>query len=105
MPEQPPERRRGPQHKLSKAHEIGQIAHITCRFCRVTRNYLPGELAHLFGEVGINDVADMMRCDGCGRRDYLNATLSLPSAAERQAMKLRRLADVRTVRKVVWRDE
>lgn len=50
-------------------------------------------------------VAEKMRCEGCGRRDYLNATLSIPSAEERQAMKLRRLAEVRTVRKVVWRDE
>jgi hypothetical protein len=31
--------------------------------------------------------------------------LRRPSAAERQAIKLRRLAEVTTVRKVIWRDE
>ena len=46
-----------------------------------------------------------MRCERCKKTEWIRASFERPSAAERQAIKLRRLAEVRTVRKATWRDE
>jgi hypothetical protein len=44
-------------------------------------------------------------CEQCSRRDWLTATFCHLTAAERATTTARRLADIRLVRKVVWRDE
>ena len=76
---------------LSKAHDSGQLVRVTCVHCSVKRWYAPADLQRLLGDIP----ADAIRM----------ASFERPSAAERQAIKLRRLAEVRTVRKVIWRDE
>jgi hypothetical protein len=105
MPEQPPSNRKRPLHPLSVADQIGQIARVSCQFCRITRHYSPGDLVQLIGDVGIDRVQHRMRCEKCGRSDYLVARLILPTELERQSIKLRRLDKVWWVKKVSWRDE
>lgn len=104
MPEAARPPRHRPKHPLSAAHAVGQLARVRCLFCRVTRYYSPDDLRQLLGDVGIDEVAGRMRCDTCGRKDYLDATLILPTAQERQTIRLRRLEGIRTIRRPIWRD-
>jgi hypothetical protein len=45
-----------------------------------------------------------MRCERCKLRE-LDADIILPSAAERLKIRVRRLVEIRMVRRVIWRDE
>lgn len=46
-----------------------------------------------------------MRCDICKLQDYIDGELVIPTAQERATIRMRRLADIRYVRKVTWRDD
>ena len=103
MPEVTNRNRRNAQ-TLGKAHDIGQLLLVECGFCRIKRHYLPGDLFKLLGDVPFWDVEHRMRCVKCGRND-LRAHLHFPSAEERQRIRVRRLREVRMVRRVIWQDE
>jgi hypothetical protein len=96
--------RRGEQ-TLGQAHRAGQLVRITCQFCQITRHFTPTDLERLLGDVAFSYVLGSMRCERCRRRDYLVGTLTIPTAEERHRIRLRRLVDVRYVRRVIWRDE
>ena len=103
MPEQPRKPRRLVQ-TLSKAHEVGQLIRVRCFNCNITRHYLPGDLAKLVGDIPFWDVDRHMRCERCKRRD-LDVDILLPSASEGLKIRVRRLVEVRMVRRVIWRDD
>ena len=103
MPEQPRKPRRLVQ-TLSKAHEVGQLIRVRCFNCNITRHYLPGDLAKLVGDIPFWDVDRYMRCERCKRRD-LDVDILLPSASEGLKIRVRRLVEVRMVRRVIWRDD
>jgi hypothetical protein len=102
MPESPSPRRRGSVWKLSNAHDVGQLACVQCQLCNIKRYYRPDDLLKLFGDVGIDDVR--MRCEKCGHGDYIVAELHHMTATERASVRVRRLVEIRMVRKVTWRD-
>ncbi|ESZ08980.1 hypothetical protein X736_04675 [Mesorhizobium sp. L2C089B000] len=101
MPEQPRKPRRLVQ-TLCKAHEVGQLIRVRCFNCN-TRHYLPGDLGQLVGNIPFWDVDRHMRCERCKRRD-LDVDILLPSASEVMKIRVRRLVEIRMVRKVIWRD-
>lgn len=51
------------------------------------------------------DAAYRMKCEKCGQNDYLKAEIVSASAAERQAIKVRRLVEVKMRKVPVWREE
>ena len=63
------------------------------------------DLERLLGDVPFSSALGSMRCEQCRRRDYLVGALTIPTAEERTRIKLRRLADVRYVRRVIWHDD
>ena len=98
------------QHKpepwtLLAAHDRGELIRVQCHYCRLTRHFLPRDLQTLLGNVTIEQLERRMRCERCGKTDYLSASLFLPSATERNSLTVRRLASVRLVRQISWRDE
>lgn len=46
-----------------------------------------------------------MRCDRCHKSEFVNALFVRLSGPERQSIRMRKLAEVRMVRKVIWQDE
>jgi hypothetical protein len=90
---------------LSKAHDAGQLVRIQCQHCNVRRYFEPADLQRLIGDVGADQVAGRMRCEKCQKTEWLTAAFCHLSGAERARVRVRRLADVKMVRKVVWRDE
>jgi hypothetical protein len=66
------------------------------------RYYRPDDLLKLSGDVGIDDVR--MRCEKCGNGDYIVAELQHMTVTERASIRVRRLVEIKMVRKVTWRD-
>lgn len=90
---------------MSQAAGIGQVVKIRCIHCNIARHYLPQDIQQIFGDVGLDRLDGAMRCAACGKREYIVAAIGIPSAAERAGMTIRRLVEIRTVRRVVWRDD
>lgn len=105
MPDTGGRRKRGGEWKLSNAHEIGQLVLIRCGLCNVRRWYLPSDLKEIFGDIEAELVGSKMSCKRCGKNEYMHAETQNPSARERQGIRIRRLAEIRMVRRVTWRDE
>lgn len=63
---------------MSDAQDSGQLVRVQCQLCRITRHYLPADMVLLVGNVGIDTVETRMRCDNCGRHDYVRAVLWHP---------------------------
>ena len=74
---------------FGNACELGQLVTIRCQFCRITRHYLLQNLRTLLGNVGVDQVEHRMRC---GPKDYLAVAFHIPTAAEREVMRIRRVA-------------
>lgn len=88
---------------LSNAHRNGDFIRVTCGGCSPARLYLPEDLIALLGDIAVMDLDEKMRCERCG--DTTTARTFHPSVAERSGLVVRRLAEVKMVRKVRWREE
>ncbi|WP_246302017.1 hypothetical protein [Mycoplana rhizolycopersici] len=95
---------RAKMHCLSKAEEVGQLVKVRCGYCNVTHFYRPGDIVQLVGDLTILELDGSFRCSRCGKKEAVNATLVLPSAAERMTMTVRHLVKIRSVRVPVWKD-
>lgn len=104
MPDNDGRRKRGGAWKLSDAHEIGQLVIVRCGLCSVKRWYQPGDLKEIFGDIDAELVGSKMSCERCGKNDCMHAETQNPTARERQAIRVRRLAEIRTVRRIIWKD-
>ncbi|NGO54628.1 hypothetical protein [Allomesorhizobium camelthorni] len=102
MPE-PSGRQKPSAWTLSKAHDAGELVRVRCAHCNIVRHYYPTDLQKLAGDLPA--AAIQMRCEKCGKTEWMRATFERLSAAERQAIRVRRLAGVKMVRKVIWQDE
>ena len=104
MPEQPP-RSRHLIWTLSQAHGVQQIVRVRCGHCPGKRHYLPCDLQQLLGDVDVQRLSRLMRCEQCGKGDEIEAHVFIPVAAERVRLKVRRLVEIKIRRVPVWRDE
>ncbi|RWE82523.1 MAG: hypothetical protein E5W28_00835 [Mesorhizobium sp.] len=105
MPDISGHRKRGGEWKLSNAHEIGQLVLARCGLCNVKRWYMPGDLREIFGDIEAELVGSKMSCKRCGKNEYMHAETQSLSARERQGIRVVRLAEIRMVRRVIWKDE
>lgn len=105
MPDTGGRRKRGSVWKLSNAHEVGQLVHVQCGLCSVKRWFQPGDLKEIFGDIEAELVGSKMSCERCGKHEFMHVETQNPTARERQGIRVRRLAEIRTVRRVVWKDE
>lgn len=90
---------------LSEASAMGHVVTIRCAHCRRQHHHDPADLLRILGERPVGSCAERMRCESCNTGDYLRVRVHIPSAEERQHMKLRRIKAIRTVRKIVWVEE
>jgi hypothetical protein len=88
---------------LSKARDAGELVRVQCVHCHIRRHYHPADLQRLVGDVPA--AAIKMRCEKCGKSEWMRVSFENLPAAERQDIRVRRLAEVRLVRKIIWRDE
>jgi hypothetical protein len=72
---------------------------------RVTRYYKPAELRQVIGNVTIDAVRDAVRCQACGKKEWISAELFHAHGQELVTIKFRRLKEIRWERRVIRRDE
>ena len=82
-----------------------RIVRVRCGWCRVTHRYLAGDLVFLVGNVGMIALEHKMRCEKCGKKDYMSVEFWAPTGPEWEGLMVRRLVGTKMVRKVFWRDE
>jgi hypothetical protein len=87
---------------LSNAHQGGALIRATCGGCSPTRHYMPEDLIRLFGDIAIADLGERMACERCRRPMRVRSVH--PTAAERIGLRVRRLDEVKLVRRVRWRE-
>ncbi|UCI33815.1 hypothetical protein [Mesorhizobium sp. B4-1-4] len=87
------------------AHNAGQVALVTCRYCNIKRYFKPAELREVFGNVSIEALRGKMTCQKCRRKEHIDAELLHLVGQEAVNVRYRRLAEIRFVRRVIWRDE
>jgi predicted nucleic-acid-binding Zn-ribbon protein len=87
------------------AADQGQVLVVTCNLCRVTHNYLPADIEELCGNVSLDRLLQKFKCQGCGKKNYLQMKLHFPHGSEYGTLKVRRLKRIRTVKVPVWSDE
>lgn len=78
---------------------------VRCGLSNVKRWYQPGDLREIFGDIEAELVGSKMTCERCGKNEFMHVETQNPSARERQGIRVRRLAAIRTIRRVVWQDE
>ncbi|TGQ46939.1 hypothetical protein EN859_004700 [Mesorhizobium sp. M00.F.Ca.ET.216.01.1.1] len=105
MPDTGGRPRRGSEWKLGNAHDCGQLVRVQCGLCNVKRWYQPSDLREIFGDIEAESVGSKMSCERCDKNEYMHVEMQNPSARERQGIRVRRLAEIRVVRRVIWRDE
>lgn len=77
---------------------------IACAHCRIKRFYDPVDLMQLCGNISVRRIARQFRCEQCNKKDYLTADLVSPPSKELVGMNVRRLVQIRIIRKPVWKD-
>ncbi|MGO4440073.1 hypothetical protein [Rhizobium sp. RAF56] len=91
--------------KLSDAEHVGQLLSITCQMCNVTRYYFPADFLKFNEDISLDQIGAKIRCEQCGRRDFIFFYVKTPAGADYGKLPVRRLERVRTVQVPVWRDE
>ena len=107
MPEQNPPSRPHPRHKiptLSSFTTQTLFIKVGCRLCSVRHLYRPADLIPLCGDVTVFEIAGKFRCERCGKKSYMAADLYSPMASETVGLKVRKLVEIKLVRKPVWQD-
>jgi hypothetical protein len=89
---------------LSSAHDTGQLVRVYCGICCKKRWYLPNDLKQLIGDIEADEIPRHMRCEKCRQKELL-VEFQYLTAQERETIRIRRLAQVRMVRRVIWTDE
>lgn len=91
--------------RLSSADLQNQVIRIYCHFCRTARRYLPTDLIEVVGDVPVYELTSGMKCDNCGRGEYLAASCESTSGHDIGKLAIRRLVTIRTVRVPIWRED
>ena len=97
--------RRAKAFSLAQAHESNLFVRVTCQSCRVSRLYYAKDILRLCGDVLIDEVATQMRCEKCRRKDHLNAKYDTIYGPDVGKTKIRRLVEIKTIRRPIWIDE
>lgn len=103
MPEPYWPKRKG-RFTLGDVYRLGDLLRISCRYCKIQRLFVPDDLRKVFGDIEVDDVVYQMRCERCRKKRSLAIETVSPSAADRQAMTIRRIDKIDYVRRVTWRD-
>lgn len=107
MPEQHPPSRPYARHKiptLSAFTTDSLFIRIKCTWCKIDHLYRPADLVPLCGDITVYEIAGKFRCERCDKKSYMEAELYSPMAADTVGLKVRKLVEIKLVRKPVWQD-
>ena len=90
-------------YMLSEAAKNGSLVEARCYGCSPVRWYKPDDLIVLYGNIPALNLERTMRCGKCGM--LLSIKVTVPTAEERQKIRVRRIAKIWWVKRVAWREE
>jgi hypothetical protein len=90
---------------LSDAARLGQVLTARCGACGRQRHFNAEDWMRILGDVPVYRVATELKCSSCDTNDHLRVRVAVPTASERQAMKMTRVKAIRYVRRIEWEDE
>ncbi|PWE54032.1 hypothetical protein DEM27_22195 [Metarhizobium album] len=90
---------------LAHAHESNLYVRVHCKWCRISRLYYAKDILRLCGDVLIDEVPPQMRCEKCRRKDHLDAQYDTVYGPDVGKTKIRRLVEIKTIRRPIWIDE
>jgi hypothetical protein len=90
--------------RLSDAHRNGQFVKIVCTRCRIRRNFRPLDIIKLLGDRHVLKLQGSFRCEGCRRKDAMEAAFVSVIGSEIHDFPVRELVEIRVVKRPVWRD-
>ncbi len=76
---------------------------VRCYNCFTKRWFEPADLIKLMGDLDTDELDGKMVCVKCGTNSTRGETRSL-TARERQTIRVRRLKEIKMVRRVIWTD-
>lgn len=88
---------------LSKFTGPDLFIKIRCANCRITHRYFPQDLLQICGDVNLDEVVRRFRCEKCKRKE-LEITLHSAAASEKPGLRIRKLMQIKTLRRPVWKD-
>lgn len=100
-----PEPYRKKAYLISMAEKHARYAMIWCRYCKQERYFRLAELRAVFGDIDCDDVVDRhnWRCTNCDKGARVDLELKDPPADGSGIV--RRLVEIKTIKRPVWRDE
>ena len=90
---------------LGKAEEGGRFIRVTCTWCRRSHVFYPRDIIRLIGNVPFLYLEEYFHCTGCDKGAYMKVKIEAPSAEERIGLVVRKLVEIKTVRRPIWKDE
>lgn len=87
--------------RLSQRREF--LVQVQCGRCRPIRHYQVDDMITVYGDLRVIGMEHHMRCE-CGY-ERVSARLKLPSAMERSEITVRKLVEIKIIKRPVWRDE
>ncbi|WP_416355592.1 hypothetical protein ACLNGM_15240 [Aureimonas phyllosphaerae] len=89
---------------LDDAQRLGLVVEVACNFCRTTRYYSPADMRVLLGNVEVDSLRRRLKCEDCGKRDYVEVIGKDLPAHEKNGKVLRKLTSIQVLRRPVWKD-
>ncbi len=89
---------------LSDAQRLGLVIHVSCAYCRTTRYYDPADMRMLLGNVEVDKLRARLKCEDCGKRDYVEVIGRDLPAFEKNGKTMRKLSSIQIIRRPVWKD-
>ncbi len=90
---------------LSESVRLNHTISVRCGCCGRRIWFAPEDFLRLLGDVPCSEIDRHMSCSGCGTGDHVRVCFERLPAGERQRVRLRRIKQIRMVRKVIWEDE
>lgn len=104
MPEPYWPKRKG-TYPISEAEKNTRYARVWCTYCKHERYFRLADLRTAFGNIECDDIVyqGRWRCSNCDGKGSLDCKVEDPPASK--SITVRRLVEVRYVRRPVWKDE
>ncbi len=77
----------------------------SCTRSNKVRYYRAEDVVEAYGDMRAMEMNGQIPCEDCGKATCADARLDLPSAMERSRITVRRLVEIKVVKRPVWRDE
>lgn len=89
---------------LQSACELGLVVKLRCDLCSRTHRYRSADLLTICGDISLDDISSLFRCEHCHRKDFMNVKWQSVSGPDVGTVRIRKLVGIRLVKVYDWED-